>query len=309
MKRFHALWGVATIVPLAGIGPVVIGQEVLVRDGGAFRQLALATARPFHETTNAIVNVRTLAIPNSDGLAVLWGELGHHGGGPSAFDDRPKSTTARALMINTAFQYDWHVTGPNSNMWRDRQGWGMPDLGRLYANRGKTVVIDEEDLLTPLTFKRYEFFLPTGDPEPELAVTLVYRDPAGNPANQTQHRINDPSLRVVSPAAVEYWGNHGLRDDNWSTPGGTPNPKDTVENVFNLNPQPGVWLVEVHAHELIQDAHLATPQLDAAYGLVIRSVRRTIRGDINGGGRVDFGDINPFVRLLTNPYRRLAVGT
>ncbi len=242
-------------------------------------------------------------------LFQLWheGVFPGHGGGPTAFDDRPKSTTAKALMINTAYRYNWHVAGPNSNMWRDRQGWGMPDLGRLYANRDKMVIIDEQDLLTPLTFKRYEFFLPAGDPEPELAVTLVYRDPAGNPANQTQHRINDLSLRVVSPAAVEYWGNNGLRDDNWSTPGGAPNTKDTTENVFIQNPQPGVWVVEVHAHELIQDAHLATPELDAAYGLVIRGVRRTILGDLNCDGKVDFGDINPFVLALTNPAQYAVV--
>ena len=57
-------------------------------------------------------------------LFQLWheGAFPGRGGGPSAFDDRPKSTTAKALMINTAYRYDWHVAGPNSNMWRDRQG-------------------------------------------------------------------------------------------------------------------------------------------------------------------------------------------
>ncbi len=205
-------------------------------------------------------------------LMQLWheGVFEGHGGGPSAFDDRPKSTTAKALAINTAYRYDWHVAGPNNNMYRDRQGWGMVDLGKLYANRAKMIIVDETDPVRPLEFKEYKVNVPQG--EPEFAVTLVYIDPAGNPANQTQHRINDLTLKVISPSNVVYWGNNGLRDDNFSLPGGSPNTKDTVENVFLFNPEPGVWTVQVRGDEIIQDTHLETPELDADFALVGRGV-------------------------------------
>ena len=45
------------------------------------------------------------------------------------------------------------------------------------------------------------------------------------------------NLKVVSPSAVVYWGNHGLLEGNWSTPGGGANTVDTVENVFVNNPE------------------------------------------------------------------------
>ncbi len=202
----------------------------------------------------------------------LWheGVFEGHGGGPSAFADRPKSTTAKAIMINTAYRYNWKAGGSNANMYRDRQGWGMADLAKLYANRAKMIIIDETDVLRPLDVKEYKVNVPQG--EPEFAVSMVYIDPQGNPANQTQHRINDLTLKVISPSNVVYWGNNGLRDDNFSTPGGNPNTKDTVENVFLFNPEPGVWTVQVRGDEIVQDARLETPELDADYGLVIRGV-------------------------------------
>jgi len=234
-------------------------------------------------------------------LMQLWhqGVFPGFGGGPSVFADRPKSTTAKAILINTAYRYNWNAGGANSNMYRDRQGWGMVDLGKAYANRDKMIIIDETDVLAPLAVKQYAVNVPAG--EPELAVTLVYIDPQGNPAVQTQHRINDLTLKVTSPSGAVYYGNNNLRNDNYSTPGGTPNTKDTVENVFIANPQAGRWLVEVYGDEIVQDTHVETPQLDADYALVIRGVVRGLKGDVNCDGQVNFLDINPFVLLLTNP--------
>ena len=41
------------------------------------------------------------------------------------------------------------------------------------------------------------------------------------------HRINDLTLRVTAPDGTVYWGNHGLLDGNWSTPGGTRSSSGT----------------------------------------------------------------------------------
>ena len=251
----------------------------------------------FSGTSNA-----TPATAGHFGLMMdLWhqGVFPGFGGGPSVFADRPRSTTAKALLINTAYRYNWKAGGSNANMYRDRQGWGMADLGKLYTYRDKMIIVNETDILTPLAVKTYNVNVPAG--EAEFVVTMVYIDPQGNPAVQTQHRINDLTLKVTSPGGTVYYGNNGLRDDNFSTPGGVPNTKDTVENVIVLNPQAGAWTVQVSGDEIVQDAYLNTPQMDAAYALVIRGVLRGLKGDVNCDGNIDFGDINPFVLLLTNP--------
>jgi hypothetical protein len=85
----------------------------------------------------------------------------------------------------------------------------------------------------------------------------------------TQHRINDLSLRVISPSGVVYHGNNGLLASQWSVPGGSPNTKDTVENVYVRAAEVGNWTVEVSAPEVNQDAHPATPAIDAAFALVV----------------------------------------
>ena len=69
----------------------------------------------------------------------------------------------------------------------------------------------------------------------ELKATLVYRDWPGT-TSSSLHRINDMDLRVTAPGGTVYWGNNGLLAGNWSTPGGTSNTVDTVENVFVENP-------------------------------------------------------------------------
>ena len=110
------------------------------------------------------------------------------------------------------------------------------------------MIIDETDIILPLQTNSYQFQVDPG--EPALSVTMVYTDPQGTPGAAV-HRINDLSLRVTSPGGVSYWGNNGLRDTNWSTPGGSSNTVDTVENVFIQNPEPADWVVEVIADEIV----------------------------------------------------------
>jgi hypothetical protein len=166
----------------------------------------------------------------------------------------------------------------------------MPDLRALYDARENMLIIDESDLLAPFESTVYHVEVPAG--EPLLRATLVYADPMGVPA-ALRHRINDLSLKVTSPSGVSYWGNNGLIDDNWSTPGGVPNEIDTVENVFIQNPEPGRWAVEVFAHEINQDSHVETPELDADFALVVTGITgvRGCVGDLDGDGDTDLADL------------------
>ncbi len=259
----------------------------------------------------------------------MWheGVWAGRGGGATVFDSRPHMSTAKAMMINTAHKYPLN----QGDLRRIRQGWGMADLRNLYNNADKTFIVNEEDVLTPLGANSYMLTVPPG--ETELAVTMVYTDLMG-PTSATQHRINDLSLRVISPGGASYWGNNGLMTAHFNSPGGVSNTKDTVENVFVQNPQAGVWTIEVHGDEIIQDAHVETPALDADYALVVRGVEldqcdpcdancdgvvdafdiepfiatlggsapcAACTGDTNGDGVVDAFDIEPFINCLTGP--------
>jgi hypothetical protein len=214
----------------------------------------------------------SLATPIIAGHAGLMFQMWHEGvfagfgGGPSVFDDRPHMTTAKALLVNSAFRYDWSQGGPNADLDRCKQGWGMPDLLRLHQAREGMLIVDESDLLQPFGLRQYQVEVESGDVE--LRATLIYADPRGNPSSSV-HRINDLSLRVTDPVGSVYWGNVGLLDGNVSIAGGSSNTIDTVENVFVPQPEPGNWMVEVMADEIHEDSHTETPELDADFALVV----------------------------------------
>lgn len=188
--------------------------------------------------------------------------------GDTVFENRSHLSTAKAMIINTANQSAF--SGSTDDMSRFHQGWGMPDLQNLYNLRSKMLIIDETDLIGNLETRVYTVSVAPG--EPELRATLVFLDPPGLPAS-TQHRINDLTLRVTSPSGAVFWGNYGLSDGNFSKAGGRPNSVDTVENVWVDQPEAGEWLVEVIAHEINQDSHVETPELDADFALVVSGVQ------------------------------------
>jgi hypothetical protein len=92
-------------------------------------------------------------------------------------------------------------------------------------------------------------------------------------------RINDLTLRVTSPTGTIYWGNNGLAASNESTPGGTSNDLDTVENVFVVAPEAGIWTVEVLADEVVADSHLETGAIDADFALIISPISDDVFAD------------------------------
>ncbi len=207
-------------------------------------------------------------------LFQMWadGIFGQTVTGATVFDARPHWETMKALMINTASQYPF--SGTTADLTRTHQGWGMPDLQSAYDQRNGTFIVDNSDALQNLQVRTYRLFVPAG--VPALRATMVYKDPAGT-TSSTQHRINDLTLKVTDPTgATFYYGNNGLLAGNWSTPGGTANTKDTVENVFVQNPTSGVWILEVQANEVNVDSHLDTPEVDADYSLVVTGAATAI---------------------------------
>jgi len=216
----------------------------------------------------------------------------------TVFDNRPHMTTAKAMMINTADQYPFN--GTTHDKTRMHQGWGMPSVKNLYDLRDNFYIIDESDILLPFEVSTHNVAVDANSPY--LKVTMTYADPAGNPAVQTQHRINDLTLKVISPSNVIYWGNYGLDTAVWSQPDGTADTKDTVECVFIQNPEAGAWTIEVSADEIIQDSHIETPELDADYALVVSPVLSApFPPEINGPTEGDIGRQIDFTFTTTDP--------
>jgi len=186
----------------------------------------------------------------------------------SVFENKAHVSTAKAVLINTAEQYTFSGTG--HDLTRMHQGWGMPDVKKLYDLRDDIYIINETDIIEP--FEVIEYILAVKPDAPELKVTMSYADPPGNPSVQSQHRINDLTLKVISPSGDTYWGNNGLYTEMWSEPGGEADTKNTVECVFIQEPESGPWTIEIHADEIIEDSHIETTDLDADFALVASPV-------------------------------------
>jgi len=185
--------------------------------------------------------------------------------GGTVFENRPHMTTPKVVLIASARQYDF--SGLTHDKTRCHQGWGLPDLQTLYDYREKMFVIDQSEVLSP--FEVATHLVDVDQPEALLKIAMSYPDPAGNPGVQSQHRVNDLTLRVVSPGGLVYYGNNGLYEHPWSVVGGSPDTKNTVECVFIQASEQGRWTIEISADEIVQDGYIATEELDAVYSLAV----------------------------------------
>ncbi|MEZ5962338.1 MAG: S8 family serine peptidase [Planctomycetota bacterium] len=220
------------------------------------------------------------------------------------FDYKPHFSTAKALLINTARQYDPAINGAGATS-RYRQGWGFPALQDVYDLRDRMLVLDEVDVLTQGQTRSYWVHVKPNTPK--FKTTMVYSDLAAAAPFSSPHRVNDLSLKVTSPGGVAYHGNNGLGNNASgvvglvSTPGGAPNTVDTVENVFLRLPPHGIWQVDVSAPLIAMDQHVETGATDADFALVSSGI---------GGGRDRSGAVldlastapgNLSISLTNNP--------
>jgi hypothetical protein len=187
--------------------------------------------------------------------------------GKAVADRKPHAATAKALMINSAYRYP--LGKEKSQLTRFQQGWGMPDLGRLYESRKKLFVVDQGIALRD--HQAAEYRLRVAEGEPELRVTMAYSDPLGTIAS-TKALVNDLDLIVIAPDGKRYFGNHGLLEGNVSREGGAPDRVNNVENVLLDKPTPGVWRVVVAAHRIAWDEHPGTARRGQDFGLVVSGV-------------------------------------
>jgi len=223
----------------------------------------------------------------------MWheGVFAGFGGGGDVFASHPAPATVRALLINTAFRYDF--SGPADEISRVRQGWGIPRLDRLYKVRQGMVIVDQSMALQVGQSVQFPFIVAPN--AAELSATMAYRDPPGT-TSSLLHRINDMTLFAVSPSGVEYFGNVGLLAGNVSIPGGLPDIRNVIENLFIPDPEPGTWTVTVFASEVNQDSRPETPELDADFSLVLANrVVNYCEADWNRDQVVNSTDVSDFI--------------
>lgn len=213
------------------------------------------------------------ATPMTAGCFGIFHEMWHKGQfyntamGSTVFANRPKATTAKAIIIATARQYPFSGTG--ANLSRFKQGWGLPNLQKLYDDRTRTFYVNENDVLQNLESKTYRLHVPPGTPQ--LNVAMAYNDYWGTTAS-TLHRINAIGIKVTSPTGAEYYGNNGLAAGNFSPVGGTWNTVDNVQCVIVNEPPSGIWTIQVRAIEVNVDGRTETPELDVDYALAVVGV-------------------------------------
>lgn len=226
------------------------------------------------------------ATPMTAGHFCIFYQMWHTGAfnnptAGSVFDSRPQNTTARAFAVASATQWDFvNGSAANSDCDRDKQGWGAINLRTMYDYRTKMYWVDETDVLVNLQTRVLGLTVAPG--EPFFKASLCWRDTPGT-VSSSQHLINDMDLKVTSPTGTVYWGNNGLTNHGsgssgealWSTPGGTKENVNSLENVFVQNPTAGVWTVEIIAANINTDNHVETPQIDADYALCVLGVNPT----------------------------------
>jgi hypothetical protein len=203
-------------------------------------------------------------------------------GWQNRFDYKPHAMTAKALLINTARQYDPNINGAGTTS-RYRQGWGFPAIHDMYDLRNKMLVIDELEALQQGQARTYFVHVKQGTPV--LRNTMAYADLAAASPFTGAHRVNNLDLRVRAPDGTIYHGNTGMATspiNRFTQSGGSPNNVDTVENVFVQNPAYGVWRIDVSAPLVALDQHVETPAVDADFALVSSGI---------GGGRDTSGPV------------------
>ncbi len=225
-------------------------------------------------------------------LFQMWAE-GIFDGNPdlhrNVFDSRPHMTTAKAMMINMADQYEFD--GSTHDKTRTHQGWGLPNVKNVYQNAKSNqwslgLIVDENDLLLPLDEKTYDVEV---DGRKPLKITLVYADPPGSPG-ASKHLINDLTLKVISPNGDIYWGNWGLKDGNWSDVDGEANHIDNVENIFIKEPETGNWQITIIAEEVVADGHVETEVIDADFALIVSGDKSELETQFQLHADVEDGD-------------------
>ncbi len=173
----------------------------------------------------------------------------------------------KATLINSAVDLlDENNDGVDDNDFpipNNQEGWGRIDLAN--AVDGSAEFVDEVTGLTTASNNAYTFTASGGT---TFKVSLVWSDYPSTEAAAV-NLVNDLDLTVEAPDGTVYSGN--VFANGWSTPGGSPDRVNNVENVYVSSAAQGTWTVTVTGFNV--------PFGPQPYGLVVD-------GGGSGGGNV-----------------------
>lgn len=178
-----------------------------------------------------------------------------------------KGSTVKALLMSTS-EFVRPTSCSGVQLPRTEQGWGFPDVERLFEERDRMLVVDEIEVVPQGGQREYMVFCPGGQ---RLRFAMTYADYPAAPGMGTAAPtlVNDLDLTVIDPLGQTFHGNQGLAGGYVSTPGGTPDAVNPEEMVAFDNAVRGVYVVRVSAPRIAKDAHLATSAKDADFGLAV----------------------------------------
>jgi len=251
--------------------------------------------RTFHGTSMASSAVAAKAAA----IVAMW-KYGHFGpdnpaSSASVFAARPAFTTTKALLVNTANDFESEAR-TELRMDRGKQGWGMVDLDSAALQGASFRVVNETRNLAQGQSFILNINIPSTSRPGKLKATLTWRDPpavlvGGQWASPSAPAlVNDFDLKVISPGGqTVYYGNLGTLTGPWSTssPVSAPAQYDRVnilENVFIANPVPGTWRVQVIANRIARDVVESSASVfDSPFALVVSTTSGMIAGMATSG--------------------------
>ncbi|NIV90264.1 MAG: S8 family serine peptidase [Actinobacteria bacterium] len=254
----------------------------------------------------------SMAAPAVAGAAALVRQYfreGWYPTGAAVAEDalEPSGALVRAVLINGGRDMTG-VAGYPSN----QEGWGRLVLEEPLYFAGDTrrlVVVADVANAVGLSTGATDLFELTADGKGEpLELTLVYTDPPATLLSMDA-TVNDLDLVLVAPDGTTYLGNVFDTFSGHSVPGGSADPRNTVEAILIPAPGPGTWRVEVHANEVNDGpqgyALIATGAVSSLDGNTLRYVDHQVDDGgmlANGDGVVDPGE------TLTLPVELLNLG-
>jgi subtilisin-like proprotein convertase family protein len=194
----------------------------------------------------------SMSTPMVSGGAILiteWWQARHGG-------QRPSPAMIKAILVASARDLPGASPGANQNdgsrpIPNDDEGWGIMNLKAAIAPEVRGVYRDQDRVLATVG-EVVEYTVAAADPAEPLRIALVWTDaPAAASVGSGPALVNDLDLEVVS--GPNTWRGNVFAN-GFSTPGGSFDNRNNIEQVHVQSPGAGTFTIRVRATALNGDA-------------------------------------------------------
>jgi Subtilase family len=212
----------------------------------------VSAGNDFNVTTNncgeAVLSGTSMASPAAAGFGALARQYYADGFYPSGVATpadafAPSAALVKATLLNSA----QNMTGVAQPIPSNCQGWGriLLDNGLYFPGDARRLWVSDDSVGFPMgssgETRSYDFSVNSASVP--FKVSLVWTDFPSTPAADP-HLNDDLDLEVVGPGGT-FLGN--VFSGGQSTAGGSPDQRNTVEQVLRLAPAPGPYTVSVRS--------------------------------------------------------------